>query len=96
MSELKLFLLQPKIDMVNQLVNTYFQVYPNDNTVTPQQLEDFASSLGMNISSNAIRNALRDLDDLGELSRIPHIKPIRKKRVTYWEFDKNEIFRGIQ
>ena len=92
----KLQFLQPKIDEINYLIESYFNAYPNETTVKAKALEEFARSRGHNISQETIRETLRQLDGLGELKRIPHVNPVRRRIKTSWEFSKEELFQGIE
>ena len=51
----KLQFLQPKIDEINYLIESYFNAYPNETTVKAKALEEFARSRGHNISQETIK-----------------------------------------
>lgn len=88
--------LQPKINSINDLIDSYFNRNPNEKSVTPKQLSDFSNKYPPSISAQTIRKLLRRLDELRELKRVPRVNPIRKRINTSWKFEKERSFQGIQ
>ena len=91
-----LFFLQPKIDIINHLVDSFFSLHQGSINIKANELSKFAiTAHRISISAETIRETLRQLDKLNELQRIDRIKPIRKSIVTYWEFERNAHFNGL-
>lgn len=78
------------VQLINQAVDLFFQRNPAIDVAIPKDVMPFCIELGLfseDVTTGwPLRDVLTTLDKEGSLKLIPTMKPVRKKRDTYWFF----------
>lgn len=82
-----------EINKINNVIESYFNSNPTINSIQAKTIMPLLIEAGVFSKDHKaglpIRDLLRELDDINALHLIPYVRPERKKKNTYWYFERS-------